>query len=97
MPIFCVQPVAEKICNGCLIQHGSQDQHNVCLLPEAEKVEYCLDKAVKLLDEDEIQKYVVGLPHAIWKVTLVHDKFWRQTLWSRPCWQDKVIENLIDE
>lgn len=46
-----------KLCTGCIINHGSQEQHDICVMMGwAEKVNYLLEEAVSMLDETSIQK-----------------------------------------
>ena len=43
--------VCQQICYGCQVDHPSQIQHGVCLMmDEAERVEYYLNEALKLVD-----------------------------------------------
>ena len=67
---LCVEAVP-RLCNGCLTEHLSQNQHNVCLLDEFDKLMYCWDDGYNCLDEynvsESIKRYM-----DIMKVCSIH-------------------------
>ena len=48
--------VVEPMCYGCVINHGSQKQHDICLLPVQEKIIHCLDASLGLMNEEQVLK-----------------------------------------
>ena len=95
----------KQICFGCshLDKYGdacpSQRDHDVCCMMEAEeRVEYCFDNALELVDHDTVLKTwenSVGMAHRSWPDILdstyrrawIEDDFWRQQVIS-------IINNL---
>jgi hypothetical protein len=47
--------VIEKKCYGCMINHPSQKQHDVCLqMNKTEQIWLCIDEALERINEEEI-------------------------------------------
>ena len=61
IPLF--DQVAVSFCNGCMIGHGSQQQHNVCTMDWDSFVPYIFDDVLMDLDEELITNYVLGKRH----------------------------------
>jgi hypothetical protein len=82
MPL--IPEVAKDLCNGCQIGHGSQHQHDVCLMTDSEEqVNYCLREAVARLDEEKIISQFLS------------DDTRRARLWKDRTWRDAVVKEIV--
>ena len=52
-----IPSVARNLCYGCVVNHPSQVQHDICILMnEEERILHCLSEALQLVDEKKILK-----------------------------------------
>ena len=84
-------------CNGCLVDHPSQLQHECVMLSGEDRIRFCLDRALLLLDWIEVKQ-------EFWNnVTLdpscchecFHDVEWYKTLWNDEDWWEQLVSALM--
>ena len=76
-----IRRAAHELCYGCLVDHPSQIQHDVCLMMQPqEQVEHCLDYAIRLMEEeldvedgwtDQLRDDAIFLNHVIEELTML--------------------------
>ena len=78
-------------CNGCVISHGSQLQHSCLMLSGEDRIRFCLDRALLLVDWEKLTKaFVQSYPQFNF-----HDKEWFQTLWADVTWYNQLVSALL--
>jgi len=88
-----------KLCYGCLVNHPSQTQHDVCLMmSEEERLHHCLEKCLKLVNEKDIMKTFTNSLE-ISEILRCPSHFYtlrfRQHLWLRDDWINDVFREII--
>ena len=89
----------KELCYGCMVDHPSQTQHDVCLMmSEEERLYHCLEKCLEYVSEEDIMKtFTTSLdiceilrcpPH-------FYSKRFRQHLWFRGDWIDDVCKEIV--
>ena len=80
-------------CNGCVISHGSQLQHACLMLSGEDRIRFCLDRALLLVDWEKLTKaFVQSYPQFNF-----HDKEWFQTLWADVTWYNQLVSALLTQ
>ena len=78
-------------CNGCLVNHPSQLQHECLMLDGEDHIRFCLDRALLLVDWENVKNdFVQSYPQSNFR-----DKNWFQTLWADDIWYDQLVSALL--
>ena len=94
-----MDPVIQKLCYGCQVNHPSQIEHNVCVMMEEEQqIEFCLSECVKMIDESELMSmFISGL--RLSDILKCPDKLYnsdfRIHLWNNGEWSQMVIHEIL--
>ena len=99
----CVAQAVTKLCHGCIVDHPSQHQHDVCLMMGREQqVDWVFEEALSMVDEDRIQSFLESLwgksshlkdPDTL-KFILLHREC-REIMKYCDIWQTMMKESLV--
>ena len=78
-------------CNGCSVDHPSQLQHECIMLGGEDRIRFCLDQALLLVDWKRVKTDF----DQSWSYTRFHDKVWYQTLWPNDGWYEQLVSALL--
>ena len=95
---LCLEAVTQ-LCHGCVIEHPSQDQHNVCLLDEYDRLMHCWNDAYNRLDESKVSESITH-DMDIMTVLCIHrytffDLKWRRQLCKSLHWRELVVREMM--
>ena len=84
-------------CNGCVVSHPSQIQHECLMLSGEARIRYCLGRAILLLNWVKVKEEfwnhitldVMDWPSCFW------DDAWFQNLWSDEDWWEQLVSALV--
>ena len=86
-----------KLCSGCMVNHPSQHQHDVCLMMDKyQQLNYVFDELISMIDESRIQSIL----HSKWdnalhldpvKLILLQKKC-HCALWQSASWKTTVFD-----
>ena len=74
-------------CNGCSVDHPSQLQHECLMLSGEDRIRFCLDQALVLVDWEKVKTDF----DQSWAHTRFHDKVWYQILWTNDGWYEQLV------
>ena len=78
-------------CNGCSVDHPSQLQHECLMLDGEDRIRFCLDQALLLVDWGQVKhEFEKSCPRVC-----SHGKEWFQTLWADVSWYDQLVSALL--
>ena len=80
-------------CNGCLVDHPTQSNHECLMLSGEDYIRFCLDQALLLVDWAKVK---TDFEQSCTPVTF-HNKEWFQTLWAEECWYDQLVSALLTQ
>ena len=63
-------------CNGCMISHGSQLQHSCLMLSGEDRIRFCLDRALLLVDWEKFTKAFVQSIQFSWQGVVPNSMGW---------------------
>ena len=78
-------------CNGCSVDHPSQLQHECIMLGGEDRIRFCLDQALLLVDWERVKTDF----DQSWSHTRFHDKVWYQTLSTNDGWYEHLVSALL--
>ena len=86
-------------CSGCFVNHPSQIEHQCLMLGGEERLRFCLDRALLMLDwikvKEEFWKQqtqdVFEWPSRFWDVE------WFQHFWSDESWWEQLLNGLLSQ
>ena len=78
-------------CNGCLADHPSQINHECLMLSGEDRIRFCLDRALLLVDWEKVKTDF----HHSCPQTSFHDQEWFQTLWTDNSWFEQLVSALL--
>ena len=78
-------------CNGCLVHHASQIEHECVMLTGEERIRFCLDKALTLVDWEKVKNDFVQISSAPY----FPDKNCIQHLWTNASWLKQLMFVLL--
>ena len=91
--------VVSKLCHGCVIDHPSQKQHDVCLIMKEEnRILYCLDACLELIDEREVMRdfsKLFSIRHLLRCPENIFNGEFRRCLWCNSNWLEAVVKSII--
>ena len=101
MPI--IKQLVTNDCNGCLIDHPSQTEHDRCIMMDfSEQLDMYLDPAMALLKENMVIctwfEYLVRLqpPVRYHEISQYLDTEWRWDTWIDDAWKTNMIMMLLE-
>ena len=80
-------------CNGCLVNHPSQLQHECLMLSGEDRVRFCLEQALLLVNWGQVKTDF----DQKWAHTRFRDKVWYQTLWTDDSWYEQLLSALLTQ
>ena len=80
-------------CNGCLVDHPSQINHECLMLSGEDRIRFCLDRALLLVDWEKVKTDF----HHSYPQTSFHDQEWFQTLWSDNSWFEQLVSAVLHQ
>ena len=80
-------------CNGCLVDHPSQINHECLMLSGEDRIRFCLDRALLLVDWEKVKTDF----HHSYPQTSFHDQEWFQTLWSDNSWFERLVSAVLHQ
>ena len=93
--------VVNMLCRGCLANHPSPSEHNVCIMMTQEgRVRHCMEKCLQVLDEENVMKtFITNLDVAeilrCENSLLIYNTQKRKQLWLRKDWIEDVIREIV--
>ena len=86
-----------KECNGCMVNHASQIHHECLMLSGEDRIRFCLDRAILLVDWEKVKEGfwnqitldVMEWPSCFW------DDEWIQNLWNDEDWREQLVSALV--
>ena len=86
-----------KECNGCMVNHASQIHHECIMLSGEDRIRFCLDRAILLVDWEKVKEGfwsqitldVMEWPSHFW------DDEWFQNLWNDEDWWEQLVSALV--
>ncbi len=101
MPL--VKQLASNDCSGCLIDHPSQKEHDICVMTEFPfQLEMYLDPALAMLEENVVLgtwfEYLAKLHPKVryYEISQYLDTHWRWDVWINDDWKANMTMLLID-
>ena len=80
-------------CNGYLVNHPSQLQHECLILSGEDRIRFCLDQALLLVNWGQGKKDF----DQKWTHTRFYDKVWHQTLWTYGSWYEQLLSAVLTQ
>lgn len=93
-----VKPVMKKLCHGCQVDHPSQHQHDCLMMEEEEKIRYCLDDCLKLINEREVMDTfteAMTIAAILRCPNHLYEKHFRRHLWVHERWLEDVTSEIL--
>ena len=90
----CLSIAMKEECNGCQIQHGSQLQHQCVMLEdEEERVRFCLDKALEIVEWKFVKFEMFGhmRPSLVLRLPGCYD----DEKWLRDVWRNEPEREML--
>lgn len=89
----------KTLCYGCLVNHPSQTQHDVCLMMSGdEQVHHCFQKCLGLVNEKDVMETFtksLEISEILRCPSHLYSLRFRQYLWLRDDWVDDVSREMI--
>ena len=94
----CLGEAMKVECNGCLVDHPSQIKHECVMLEGEEFIRFCLNKALALVDWDEVKSSFwqrLDIHHMV-KCPPCYDKsLFFKKLWQDEYWKNQLVSALL--
>ena len=91
--------VIKKKCFGCEMGRDSQLDHDICQMMDVdERVKYCLQDAVKLVDERQVTmslRRMLSMKKFLCHPGYIFTTAWRSQLWDDEEWCHGVVAELM--